>query len=105
MELDSDTIEAGSKIAAGLLAGVGQQHCILSVTEPPGVAIHCQAPLTSKEIEQLPPGWMDIPARDERGPVRIIGEFTQRPTRTTYTRSPSRKRRDRLHGGKENAES
>jgi hypothetical protein len=53
--------------ALRLLNGVGKKQRFLFTTDPVGSAIHAQRPLTDWEISQLPEGWMEIPAVDERG--------------------------------------
>ena len=65
------TIRQGVALATELLRGVGTQRMVFT-TDPPGVAIHVQAPLTPDEIAMLPTGWMEIQAIDERGPCKLL---------------------------------
>jgi len=56
------------------LRGVGESSKWVFTTNPPGIAVHVQKPLTEKEESYLPPGWMEIPAVDELGPCITVGE-------------------------------
>lgn len=60
------------RIALGLLRGVGEPVAIVSITDPPGAAIHVQAALTAAERERLPAGWLAVEAIDERGPMTVL---------------------------------
>lgn len=67
-KLTREHINRCKSLAFEILDGVGKTGSAF-VTNPPGACVHVQKPLTEEEIAQLPPGWMAIPAIDERGPV------------------------------------
>ncbi len=61
------------KFALIQLHGVGQGGSNwYFLTNPPGMAVHVQKPLTDGEKLMLPRGWLSIPAVDELGPVSVI---------------------------------
>lgn len=64
-------IKNGVTLAKSLLQGVGGSRTVFT-TDPVGCAIHVQAPLTDKEINMLPRGWMEVPAVDERGSYKLL---------------------------------
>ena len=71
--LRHSVIVYGKSLVGSLLYGVGViSQRIVFVTDPSGYAIHCQKPLTLNEIHQLPMGWLEIPASDHLGPIRMI---------------------------------
>jgi len=70
-KLSRDQVLKAIAIGQNVLRGVGGTEAVFT-TDPPGACIHIQKPLTPAEIDRLPRGWMDIPAIDERGPVRRI---------------------------------
>jgi hypothetical protein len=48
-------------------AGCGQKWAFL--TDPPGLAVHLQRGMTDEERSLLSDEWLEIPARDELGPI------------------------------------
>lgn len=64
-------IREAYQMALDDLSGVGLDRRVFT-TVPPGYCLHVQAALKPSEIDLLPPGWMDIRAIDERGPVQSV---------------------------------
>ena len=68
-ELSEKQVAKGSRIATGLLSGVGRDARVRFRTAFSGSAIHVQRALTAGECDRLPDWWRAIPAVDELGPI------------------------------------